>query len=196
MLKVGITGGIGSGKSIAAKLFMLLGVPVYNADEAAKKLMNGNQLLKTALIKQFGSDTYLNGLLNRDWLSAKVFTDPEQLKLLNGIVHPIVIQDARNWMNKQQTLIVIKEAAIFFESGSNAEMDYMVGVYAPQQLRLQRVLQRDNSNKDAILDRMSRQMNEEEKMKLCDYVLNNNEEQLLIPQVLDLHKKLLYRATN
>jgi dephospho-CoA kinase len=196
MLKVGITGGIGSGKSIVATLFKLLGVPVYNADEAAKNLMNNNAQIKNALLQHFGPAVYENESLNRAWLSSRVFNDPAQLAKLNSIVHPVVIQDAVDWMNSQQSNLVIKEAAIFFESGSNTEMDYMVGVYAPQPLRLKRVQKRDNTNQEAILDRISRQMNEDEKMKLCDYVLYNDEQQLLIPQVIQLHQHLLALATN
>lgn len=191
MLKVGITGGIGSGKSIVTKLFAMLGVPVYNADDAAKSLMNTDLFIKAELIKTFGEETYTNGLLNRPVLAAKVFNNPEQLKLLNSIVHPIVINDAFVWMNSQLYPIVIKEAAIFFESGSNRNMDYMIGVYAPKKLRLERVIKRDNSNSEAVLDRMNRQMDEEEKMKLCDFVLYNDEQQLLVPQVLKLHQQLL-----
>ena len=196
MLKVGITGGIGSGKSIVSKLFGMLGVPVYNADEAAKFLMNNDPRIREQLVKHFGQETYAGGLLNRAYLAARVFNDPEKLQLLNSIVHPVTINDAVLWMNKQHTPIVIKEAAIFFESGSNTGMDYMVGVYAPQPLRLQRVIARDNSSHEAIVDRMNRQMNEEEKMKLCDFVLYNDEQQLLIPQVLNLHQQLLALSKN
>ena len=196
MLKVGITGGIGSGKSIVSKLFGMLGVPVYNADDAAKFLMNNDPRIREQLVKHFGQETYAGGLLNRAYLAARVFNDPEKLQLLNSIVHPVTINDAVLWMNKQHTPIVIKEAAIFFESGSNTGMDYMVGVYAPQPLRLQRVIARDNSSREAILDRMNRQMNEEEKMKLCDFVLYNDEQQLLIPQVLNLHQQLLALSKN
>jgi dephospho-CoA kinase len=192
MLKVGITGGIGSGKSIVSKLFELLGVPVYNADHAAKLLMNNDPAIKEELVKYFGQETYSHGSLNRSYLASKVFNNPEKLKLLNSIVHPITINDADTWMNRQQHApIVIKEAAIFFESGSNIDMDYMVGVYAPQSLRIQRVIARDNSNAEAIMDRMNSQMNEEEKMKRCDFIIYNDEQQLLIPQVLQLHKQLL-----
>jgi dephospho-CoA kinase len=153
--------------------------------------MNSDPRIRAQLIKTFGEETYTNGVLNRPALAAKVFDNPEQLKLLNSIVHPAVINDAFVWMNSQLYPIVIKEAAIFFESGSNTGMDYMVGVYAHKELRLERVIKRDSSNREAILDRMSRQMDEEEKMKLCDFVLYNDEQQLLIPQVLKLHQQLL-----
>jgi dephospho-CoA kinase len=195
MLKVGITGGIGSGKTTVARLFQLLGVPVYYADDAAKELMNSNPDLRAALIKNFGDTVYENGLLNRARLAAMVFNKPGQLALLNSIVHPIVIEDASSWMKKQKASIVMKEAAIFFESGSHVEMDFIIGVYAPESLRLKRVMQRDGSDEKAVKDRMSRQMNEEEKMKRCDFILKNNEEELLIPQVITLYKKLVELST-
>jgi dephospho-CoA kinase len=195
MLKVGITGGIGSGKTTVARLFQLLGVPVYYADDAAKELMNSDPDLRAALIKNFGDTVYENGLLNRARLAAMVFNKPGQLALLNSIVHPIVIEDASSWMKKQKASIVMKEAAIFFESGSHVEMDFIIGVYAPESLRLKRVMQRDGSDEKAVKDRMSRQMNEEEKMKRCDFILKNNEEELLIPQVITLYKKLVELST-
>jgi len=194
MLKVGITGGIGSGKSIVAKLFELLDVPVYYADDAAKSLMNNHPLIKAELIRHFGEETYVKGKLNRAWLAAKVFNNTGQLQLLNAIVHPIVINDAVSWMNLRTEPIVMKEAAIFFESGSYTEMDYMVGVSAPEILRIERVMKRDGSNREAIQNRISRQMNEEEKMKRCDFIISNDEQQLVIPQVLQLHKELLQFA--
>jgi dephospho-CoA kinase len=194
MLKVGITGGIGSGKSLVAQLFTLLNVPVYYADDAAKQIMNTDEDVRKLLIKHFGDDTYIGSNLNRQWLATKVFNNPEQLQLLNSIVHPVVIKHANQWIQQQQTAIVIKEAAIFFESGSYKEMDVMIGVYAPKELRLERVARRDASNRVAIEERMSRQMNEEEKMKRCDFVISNNEESLLIPQVIELHNKLLQLA--
>lgn len=191
MLKIGITGGIGSGKTVVAQLFELLGVPVYYADSAAKKLMDSNPGVKEKLINHFGPETYAGGKLDRAYLAGVVFNNPAQLKLLNSIVHPVVINDSVEWMNSQKKPMVMKEAAIFFESGSQVEMDYMIGIYAPRELRITRVLKRDNSSRQSILDRISKQMDEEEKMKRCDFVIFNDEQQLLIPQVLQLHQYLL-----
>jgi dephospho-CoA kinase len=191
MLKVGITGGIGSGKSIVAKLFELVGVPVYYADDAAKKLMNENAAIREQLIREFGAAAYNNNVLDRAWLAAIVFNNKQQLELLNSIVHPIVINEGLTWITTQKAPIVMKEAAIFFESGSNVGMDYMIGVYAPQAVRMKRVMKRDSTSKQAVLNRMSRQMDEEEKMKRCDFIIQNNETQLLIPQVIELHQHLL-----
>lgn len=196
MLKVGITGGIGSGKTTVARLFQMFGVPVYFADDAAKSLMNSNQQIRNSLIEHFGEAVYENGMLNRARLAAMVFNKPERLALLNSIVHPVVIDDASSWLRKQTAPVVMKEAAIFFESGSHVEMDYMIGVYAPPSLRLQRVKKRDGSSEEEIAERMKRQMNEEEKMKRCDFVLQNDEESLLIPQVIQLYENLVALSHN
>jgi dephospho-CoA kinase len=194
MLKVGITGGIGSGKSTIAKIFEVLGIPVYYADDAAKRLMNEDDALKEKIEKAFGKETYNNGLLNRAYLSSVVFNSPEKLELINSIVHPATIADADKWMQKQSTPYVLKEAALIFESGSNKKLDKVIGVFTPAEQRIQRVIQRDNISEGAVKARMSKQMNEDEKMRLCDYVINNDEQEMVIPQVLKIHELLLALA--
>ncbi|MER3498135.1 MAG: dephospho-CoA kinase [Chitinophagaceae bacterium] len=194
MLRIGLTGGIGSGKTTVAKIFELLGVPVYYADEAAKRLMKENKEIKTAIKKTFGEEAYLNDELNRSYLAKKVFNDVYQLELLNTIIHPLTIKDAAEWMQKQSAPYVIKEAAIFFESGSAENIDYIIGVYAPQALRIQRAMKRDNVSREEVLKRMSRQIDEAIKLKLCNFLLKNDEQELLIPQVLELHQKFLSLA--
>lgn len=194
MLKIGLTGGIGSGKSTVAKVFQTLGVPVYDADATAKKIMNENAVLKEQLMAAFGEETYSDGPLNKVYLSTIVFGNEAKLKKLNSIVHPIVIKAGEDWMAAQTTTYAIKEAAIFFESGSAADLDYMIGVYAPQPLRIFRSIKRDNSTRQQVQARMDQQLNEEIKMKLCDFVINNDEQQLLLPQVLALHERFLLEA--
>lgn len=196
MIKVGITGGMGSGKSTIAKVFEVLGIPVYYADNAAKKLMNENVSLKEKLIAVFGKEIYLKGVLNRTYLSGLVFNNPEKLIQLNNIVHPATIVDAENWMQQQHSSYAIKEAAILFESGANKYLDKVIGVFAPIELRINRVIQRDNSTKDAVIARMNKQMEEEKKMKLCDYVITNDEKELVIPQVLKIHELLINLKVN
>ena len=197
MINIGLTGGIGSGKTTVAKIFELLEIPVYYADDAAKRIMNEDAELKTAIRKQFGQDVYDNGKLNRAYLSAKVFTDPFQLEILNSLVHPATIRDAAKWMAEQftgsggRTPYTIKEAALIFESGSAAQLDYVIGVYAPVQLRIKRTMERNHLSYDEVKQRMDKQLDETMKMKLCDFVVYNDEEHLLIPQVLELHQKLL-----
>lgn len=191
MLRVGITGGIGSGKSTVTKIFSVLGIPVYDADAAAKRLMNENNELKEKIESYFGEESYVDGKLNRNHLSSLVFNDPEKLALLNSIVHPVTIQDAADWMQQQSAPYAVKEAAIIFESGSQEHLDKVIGVFAPETLRIQRVMQRDKVSKEEVVNRMKRQMDEETKMGLCDYVIINDEQQLLIPQVVKIHETLL-----
>lgn len=190
-MRVGITGGIGSGKTTVTKIFETLGIPIYLADDAAKRLMNEDELIKEQLLQHFGAATYTNGLLNRQYLSAQVFGNKEKLELLNSIVHPVTIKDAETWMQQQTTPYAIKEAALIFESGMQKELDYVIGVYAPATLRIFRSMKRDNSSKEKVLERMNQQMDEDIKMKLCDAVIINDEQQAVLPQVMMLHQKLL-----
>ena len=191
MLRIGLTGGIGSGKSAVAKIFETLGIPVYYADDASKRLMRDDEQLKSQVKNAFGDVAYINGKLNREYLSAQVFNDIEKLTLLNSFVHPATIKDAEQWMQKQKAPYIIKEAALIFESGSQKNLDYVIGVRAPEQLRLQRAMQRDNISSEQVIARMSKQMDEEEKLRLCDFVIVNDEKQLVIPQVISLHEKFL-----
>ncbi len=196
MFKVGLTGGIGSGKSVVAKIFNVLGIPVFNADQEAKNLMATDPMMKQQLLAAFGQETFIDGTLNRIHLSNQVFNDQKKLAQLNAIVHPATISAANDWINKQQSPYVIKEAALLFEANSAKHLDYVIGVFAPEQLRLQRVIDRDGLTTDQVQSRMNKQMNEEEKMKLCDAVLINDEQQLLTIQVLELHEKLSLMASS
>lgn len=191
MLKIGLTGGIGSGKSTVARIFETLGIPVFYADKETKRLMNESPELKEKLIEHFGPGSYDDQGLNRTYIASIVFNDVEKLELLNSLTHPITIQYADKWMSQQTSPYIIKEAALIFESGSHKQLDKVIGIYAPSGLRIERVMKRDKVTKGEVLKRLDRQMNEEEKMKLCDFVIQNDEQQLLIPQVLKLHKELL-----
>lgn len=193
MLKAGITGGIGSGKTVVCRLFEVLGIPVFYADDAGKWLTDHDPVLIEAIKEIFGEDIYTPAGLNRKRVGEIVFTHPDKLQLLNDVVHPATIRYAGEWMQQQTTHYAIKEAAIFFESGSNQAMDVMIGVSAPLETRIARVMQRSNLTREEVLLRISRQMNEEEKMGLCDYVIYNDGEKALIPQVLELHQLLLAR---
>ena len=195
MLKIGLTGGIGSGKTTVAKVLEVLGVPVYYADEAAKELMHSNELLKQQLIFHFGADTYFqDGQLNRKHLASIVFNHKEKLELLNSLVHPVTIADAQEWFSKQRSPYVIKEAALLFESGSAEGLDYIICVTAPAAVRIKRVMDRDAVSADEVKRRMANQIDETLKMKLCDFVLRNNEQELLLPQVTALHEELIIRS--
>lgn len=189
VLRIGLTGGIGSGKTTVAKIFETLGVPVYYADDEAKRLMNADPALKAAITKHFGEKSYNEQGLDRSYIASVVFNDKKKLELLNSLTHPATIRDAEEWMKKQNVPYIIKEAALLFESGANKSVDKVIGVSAPLQLRIKRIVKRDGMTEEEASKRMKRQMNEEEKMKLCDWVIVNNEEQMLLPQVLELHQK-------
>lgn len=191
VLRIGLTGGIGSGKTTVAQIFETLGIPVYYADAAAKRIMNDNENLRKKLINHFGASIYNNKELNREQLSRMVFGNDEKLNLLNSLVHPLTIADADEWMQQQTTTYIIKEAALIFETDVWKYLDKVIGVSAPYELRMQRTMLRDNRSAEQVKARMSKQMEEEEKMSRCDYIIYNNEEELLIPQVMALHEMLM-----
>ncbi|MGJ1263544.1 dephospho-CoA kinase [Sphingobacterium spiritivorum] len=191
-LKIGITGGIGAGKSIICNIFKVLGVPVYNADQEAKDIMIKSEEVKAALKETFGNETYFeDGSLNRAFLSSKVFGDEAQLKLLNGIVHPAVIHAGEEWSEKQTAVYSLKEAALLFETGSYRQLDYTILVTAPEDIRIARVVARDHTDEAKVRDRISKQMSDKEKSELADFIVINDGIQPLLPQVLHLHQQFL-----
>jgi dephospho-CoA kinase len=180
-----------------AKIFATLGVPVYNADNAAKRLLQEDATLKKELINAFGENTYLDNQYNSHYISAIVFKDKTQLARLNAILHPAVIADGERWMNAQhEAAYTIKEAALFFESGSYKLLDFIIGVSAPYTMRIARVQKRDSLSAAQIEERMRLQLDEGVKMKLCNVVIVNDEQQSLIQQVLALHGDILQRIKN
>jgi dephospho-CoA kinase len=187
---IGLTGGIGSGKSVVAKIFTTLGIPVFNADEEAKHIMQSNPEMKAKLIEQFGTSIYNASGLQKEKLAAIVFNDPYQLQLLNAMVHPVTIQAAKDWAANQTSPYVIKEAALIFESAAADGLFKVIGVTAPLSLRIQRVMQRDGVSKEQVEARMQHQISDTIKMRLCDYVIQNNNQEMLIPQVLELDKAI------
>lgn len=191
MLKIGLTGGIGSGKSTIAALFNVLGIPVFDADQQARMIMETDENLVQKIISLFGQQSYSDGKLNRPFLAEIVFKDEYKLAQLNALVHPKTILAADVWMEKQTSAYVIKEAALMFEAGAAAHLDYIIGVYAPQELRIKRVIQREHISREQVIARLDKQINETIKMKLCDYVVINDEQKMVIPQVLELHEKFI-----
>ena len=196
MVKVGVTGGIGSGKSVVTKLFALLGVPVYDADSKARFLMENNEVLRTSLMALFGVNVYSNHHLNRKFLASQVFENAPKLAQLNGLVHPAVATDFDQWLTlHQQSPMVVKEAAIMFESDAYKTLDKIITVFAPEEIRLQRVLKRDPQRTEMEVKAiMSNQFPEEKKLKLADYVIFNDDKHLVIPQVIQLYHTLTKQA--
>jgi dephospho-CoA kinase len=194
MLSIGLTGGIGSGKSTVARIFEVLGIPVYYADKRAKWLMQYDSHLRTEIIKIFGEQSYQEGQLNRRYLSSLVFNDEINLKKLNSIVHPYTISDGRSWMKNQKSEYAIKEAALIFESGIQGDFDYIITVQAPDFLRIKRTINRDHITRDEVISRMNKQLDPEIVKKLSDFVIDNNELKLLIPQVLEIHHFLMEKS--
>ena len=196
MLRIGLTGGIGSGKSTIASIFEVLGIPVYYADEAAKRLMNSDGEVKATIINTFGKESYNQNGLNREYLSSVVFNNPERLAQLNAIVHPATLKDALNWMNSQDATYVVKEAALIFESGADKDLNFVIGVQAPEELRIKRTIERENIKEEDVMARMKNQMEESKKMGLCDFIVVNDEVEMIIPQLLELHNKLIEKSAN
>jgi dephospho-CoA kinase len=194
-IKIGLTGGIGSGKTLVCQIFEKLGVAVYYADQAARTLMNTDEELKSGIKGMFGEETYGKEGLNRQYLAELVFVDGEKLAGLNTLVHPRVRKDFLKWTELQvKAPYVVEEAAILFESGAYAEMDQSVLVYAPEGLRIKRVMERDGVDREEVLLRMRHQYSEEKKMALADHILVNDGIRMLLPQVIELHNMILKRG--
>ncbi|MEO6818405.1 MAG: dephospho-CoA kinase [Ginsengibacter sp.] len=189
MLRIGLTGGIGSGKSVISKIFRALNIPVYDADQAAKKLMSEDVVLKEKIKNAFGEESYTGEELNKSYLAAEVFNDSAKLSMLNSLVHPATIKDAEDWMSAQESPYILKEAALIFESGSQKNLDLVIGVQAPIAMRIHRSMLRDSITAAQVKIRMDKQLDDVLKMSLCDYVIINDEKHLIIPQVLALHEK-------
>jgi dephospho-CoA kinase len=192
MKQIGITGNIGSGKSTVAKIFASLGIPIYDADARAKLVMTNNVPLKEALIQLLGQQAYhANGSLDRAFIAAKVFKNQDLLNGLNALVHPAVYKDYEDWVLVQTAPYVVKEAALLYESESYKQLDKIMVVHCSDELRIQRTMQRDQSTREAVVERLQKQMPQAEKMARADFLINNDESQLLIPQVMNLHQQFL-----
>lgn len=187
---VGLTGGMGSGKTTVAKMFSELGVPVYIADDEAKKLTNSSKVIRRKLIQLLGDQAYIDGSLNRKYVADKIFTDKALLNSVNAIIHPKVAAHFKKWALRQKTNYVIKEAAILFENGGYKECDVVILVTAPKDLRLQRVIKRDNATRGEIEQRMGNQWSDSKKKKLADIIIENIEIGATRQQVQLIHKSL------
>ncbi len=189
--KIGVTGGIGSGKSVVCEIFKNLGVPVFNADVEAKKLLQ-TKPVKDFYWKEFGEIVFTNDELDRQKIATIIFNQPKALEKVNHFIHPLVLQQFQFWYESYpKSDYVIHESALIFESYGNKILDATLLVYSPIELRINRVIERDNASRESILSRIKNQMNEEEKKTLADYVVLNDNSTLLIPQVLKLHEKFI-----
>ena len=191
MLKIGLTGNMGSGKTTVSKVFEILGIPVFYADDEAKKVMVTDHVLINAIKSAFGEISYFaDGTLNRKHIAAIVFNNDSELKKLNSLVHPAVFRAFDEWVKKIDDVpYVLKEAALLFESDSYKFCDYTIMVQAPLETRIKRVMQRDGLTLDEVERRNSNQFPEEKKTQLADYIIKNDDTQLVIPQVLELHRR-------
>jgi len=195
MLKVGLTGGIGSGKSTVAKMFEQFNVPVYYTDAEAKKLMITSKIIKRKLLKKFGETVYVDGVLNKPLLASLIFTNKENLLFVNSVVHPKVNQHFNRWVKKQskmtKSIYVLQENAILFENESHVLFDFVITVTAPIKVKIKRVIQRDNTTEQKVLDRMNNQWSDEQKIEKSKFVINNVDLEETRKQVYEIHQKIM-----
>jgi len=193
MKKIGITGGIGSGKSTVCRIFELLGVPVYYADDEAKNILDTNSDVLNKVIETFGKEVINDsGRVDRKKLASVVFNSPEKLGALNKIVHPAVGKHFQEWcFLNSRSAYILKEAAILFESGAYKNVDKVITVVAPEEMRIQRVIARDKISREEVESRISKQISDEEKISRSAFIITNDEQQMVIPQVLKIHNELM-----
>ncbi len=193
MTIVGLTGGIGSGKTTIAKMFQSMGVPVYYADDEAKKIMNTSSLVKNRLIDVFGEETFIEGELNRPYLADIVFNNKSDLLKINAIVHPEVEKDFRNWLTQQKFNYVIQENAIIFENKNEDRFDIIITVTAPKEVKIDRVILRDHTTREKVLERMTKQLRDDYRISHSKYVIYNTDLEQSKNQVVKIHKQLINR---
>jgi dephospho-CoA kinase len=191
MLKIGITGGIGSGKSTVCSIFSHLGVPVYTADERARWLIGSSEKLRQEIIREFGQEAFKEGIYDRSYMAEQVFSDPERLKILNRLIHPVVAEDFLAWAGaRSNECYILHEAAILFESGAYKLMDRTLLVDAPEELRIARIMKRDQTSRASVVLRMKNQWPTDKIRSMADRIINNDEKTLILPQILQIHSQL------
>lgn len=191
IVKLGVTGGIGSGKTSVCRVFNVLGIPVFSADPAARQIMENDGYVKENINSITGENMYLNGILNRKKLAELIFNDNSLLTKVNELVHPVVLENFKIWVLQQHAPYVIMEAAILFESGASKLVDKIATVVAPIEERIQRVILRNNLTKEQVLERIRNQMNDDERIRLSDYIIRNSENDMIIPAILEIHDNIL-----
>lgn len=191
MKKIGLTGGIGSGKTTVARFFNILGIPVFFADTISRKIVSSDPEVKHAIIQLLGEDAFINNEYNRPYVASRVFQDKQLLEKLNQIIHPATLKAFDDWVSQQNTPYIIKEAAILFESGSHKGLDKTITVNAPEEVRLHRVLRRDDTTPAQVKSRMMAQFSDEQRSNVADFIILNDDVQPIIPQVLEIHKTII-----
>jgi dephospho-CoA kinase len=195
MLKIGITGGIGSGKSTVCNIFKQLGIPIYNSDYEAKKLLDSNEIIEFYK-NEFSNDVFVNGSLDKQKIATLIFDNPEALQRVNNFIHPIVNDNFAKWViNQKNSKYVVKESALLLDKNIKGDLNYVVLVLAPKELRLKRVILRDNTSESEVLKRIKNQIPDEAKIKFASYIISNDEHSLLLPQVLKLHQMFINEST-
>ena len=191
MIKIGLTGGIGCGKTTVANIFKQLGIPIYSSDSRAKDLLLSNHFLRESLISLFGDKVIIDGVLNTSYIASKVFSNPKELIKLNALVHPFVQKDFDAWSASQNSDYVLKESAILIETGADKFLDKIILVVSPEDLKFSRVMLRDQITKEDVLLRMNKQWTDNQKRINADYIIYNDEKTSLINQILNLHSIFL-----
>jgi len=191
MMKLGITGGIGSGKTSVCRVFGVLGIPVFSADPQAQIIMNTEPSIINGINEIAGKDLYPDGTLNKAELASMIFNNQGMLRKVNSLVHPVVFDNFLKWAEVQNTPYVIMEAAILFESGASVHVDRVATVIAPVEERISRVIKRNKLTREQVIERIRNQMDDSERIKLSDYVINNSENEMIIPVILGIHEDIL-----
>jgi len=193
VLKLGVTGGIGSGKTSVCRVFNVLGIPVFSADSSAMEIMNSDDSIIMRINSIAGKDMYVNGILDRVRLASLIFNDSKLLEKVNSLVHPIVFDHFKKWEREQSSPYIILEAAILFESGASKLVDLILTVVAPVEERVQRIIRRNNLTREQVRERMNNQIDDVARINKSDYVINNAENDMIIPAVLGIHEDILNR---
>ncbi|MFO7755381.1 MAG: dephospho-CoA kinase [Bacteroidales bacterium] len=191
IFRLGVTGGIGSGKSTVCKVFKVLGIPVFSADDEARIIMDNNKIIRAELKNIIGTDLYVSGELDRSKMASIIFNDDNLLNKVNNLVHPLVFDRYDNWCRQQDADYVIFEAAILFESGADKHVDRILAVTATREERINRVMKRNKMSREQVMERISKQMEEDEMIKRSDYRVNNSDDSMIIKKVLDIHRDIL-----
>ncbi len=191
---IGLTGGIGSGKTTVAQIFQQVGIPVFFADDVSKGLLDSDLELRSSLVQLLGKRLLQDGKVDRSWMAQQIFSDTQLLTKVNALIHPAVAKAFKNWFSIQKAPYVLREAAILYESGSYKDCDAVIVVSAPEAMRIERVVRRSGESEEQVRNRMEKQWPQEKKLALADFVIQNDHQEMLIPQVLEIHEDLIRRA--